>query len=82
MLLAAASIILSYQLVSRRGGLVASVVLELVLDFGAGAVAVVLAPYVGDWVYGVAGVIVAGSLPVLSLNVARVASREWGRHST
>jgi hypothetical protein len=59
---------------------VASVVVELVLDFGAGAAAVFLAPYVGRWVYAVAGVIVFGSLPVLSLNIARVARREWRRH--
>ena len=30
---------------------VASVVVELALDFGAGALAVILAPYLGDWVY-------------------------------
>jgi hypothetical protein len=59
---------------------VASVVVELALDFGAGAGAVVLAPHVGQWVYAAAGVIVIGSLPVLSLNVARVARREWRRH--
>jgi len=59
---------------------VASVVVELALDFGAGAVAVVLAPYVGRWVYAVAGVIVFGSLPVLGLNIARVGRREWRRH--
>jgi hypothetical protein len=52
------------------------------LDFGAGALAVVIAPYVGDWVYAVAGVIVVGSLPVLGLNIARVARREWKRHSS
>ena len=59
---------------------VASIVVELALDFGAGAAAVVLAPFVGNWVYAVAGVIVFGSLPVLSLNIARVARREWRRH--
>jgi hypothetical protein len=59
---------------------VASVVVELALDFGAGAAAVVLAPYVGRWVYAVAGVIVFGSLPVLGLNIARVARREWRLH--
>lgn len=58
---------------------VASIVLELALDFGAGAIAVVVAPYVGNWVYAVAGVIVVGSLPVLGLNIARVAHREWHR---
>jgi hypothetical protein len=58
----------------------ASVALELALDFGAGAMAVILAPYVGDWVYVAAGVIVIGSLPVLSLNIIRVARREWKRH--
>ena len=58
---------------------VASIVLELALDFGAGALAVVLAPSVGNWVYAVAGVIVVGSLPVLGLNIARVAHREWRR---
>ena len=59
---------------------VASVLLELALDFGAGAVAVVIAPYTGRWVYAAAGVIVIGSLPVLGLNIARVARREWRRH--
>ena len=59
---------------------VASIAVELALDFGAGAVAVILAPYVGEWVYVAAGVIVFGSLPVLGLNIARVARREWKRH--
>jgi len=59
---------------------VASVVVELALDFGAGALAVVLAPHVGNWVYAFAGVIVVGSLPVLGLNIASVARREWRRH--
>jgi hypothetical protein len=59
---------------------IASVVVELALDFGAGAAAVILAPYVGEWVYVAAGVIVLGSLPVLSLNIIRVARREWKRH--
>jgi len=59
---------------------VASVVVELALDFGAGALAVILAPYVGEWVYVAAGVVVVGSLPVLGLNIARVARREWKRH--
>ena len=59
---------------------VASVLVELALDFGAGAAAVVIAPYVGRWVYAVAGVVVVGSLPVLGLNIARVARREWRRH--
>jgi hypothetical protein len=58
----------------------ASIALELALDFGAGALAVVLAPYVGEWLYAAAGVVVIGSLPVLSLNIARVARREWKRH--
>ncbi|HKT44181.1 MAG TPA: hypothetical protein VJQ85_05225 [Gaiellaceae bacterium] len=58
----------------------ASVVVELALDFGAGALAVVLAPLVGQWVYAVAGVIVVGSLPVLGLNIVRVARREWRKH--
>jgi len=58
----------------------ASVVLELALDLGASAVAVALAPYVGNWIYVAAGVIVVGSMPVLSLNIARVARREWKRH--
>jgi hypothetical protein len=61
---------------------VASIAVELALDFGAGALAVVVAPHVGDWVYAVAGVIVVGSLPVLGLNIARVARREWKRHSS
>ncbi|MDP9231957.1 MAG: hypothetical protein M3O73_04220 [Actinomycetota bacterium] len=34
----------------------------------------------GEWVYVAAGVIVIGSLPVLGLNIARVARREWKRH--
>jgi hypothetical protein len=59
---------------------IASVAVELLLDFGAGALAVVLAPYLGSWVYVAAGVIVIGSLPVLGLNIARVARREWRRH--
>lgn len=59
---------------------VASIAVELALDFGAGAVAVIVAPLVGDWVYAVAGVIVIGSLPILGLNIARVARREWRRH--
>jgi hypothetical protein len=59
----------------------ASIAIELALDFGAGALAVVLAPHVGDWVYVAAGVIVIGSMPVLGLNVARVARREWKRHT-
>jgi hypothetical protein len=59
---------------------VASVAVELALDFGAGAVAVILAPYVGEWVYIAAAVIVIGSLPVLSLNIIRVARRQWKRH--
>jgi hypothetical protein len=58
----------------------ASIAIELALDFGAGALAVVLAPHVGDWLYAVAGVVVIGSLPILGLNVARVARREWKRH--
>lgn len=61
---------------------VASIAVELALDFGAGALAVVIAPHLGDWVYAVAGVIVVGSLPVLGLNIARVARREWKRHSS
>jgi hypothetical protein len=59
---------------------VASVVVELALDFGAGALAVILAPFLGEWVYVAAGVVVIGSLPILSLNIARVARREWKRH--
>jgi hypothetical protein len=58
----------------------ASIAVELALDFGAGAVAVVLAPYIGNWVYVAASAVVIGSLPVLGLNIARVARREWGRH--
>jgi hypothetical protein len=58
----------------------ASVAIELALDFGAGAVAVVLAPFVGEWILVAAGVIVIASLPVLGLNIARVARREWKRH--
>jgi hypothetical protein len=60
----------------------ASIAIELALDFGAGALAVILAPFLGEWVYVAAGVIVIGSLPVLSLNIARVARREWRRHHT
>jgi bifunctional N-acetylglucosamine-1-phosphate-uridyltransferase/glucosamine-1-phosphate-acetyltransferase GlmU-like protein len=59
---------------------VASVAVELGLDFGAGALAVMVAPYVGEWVYVAAGVVVIGSLPVLTLNIIRVARREWKRH--
>jgi hypothetical protein len=59
---------------------VASIAIELGLDFGAGALAVILAPYVGDWIYAVAAAIVVGSLPLLGLNIARVARREWNRH--
>ncbi len=59
---------------------VASVALELALDFGVGAAAVILAPRVGDWVYVAASVVVVGSLPVLGLNIGRVARREWRRH--
>ena len=59
---------------------VASIAVELALDLGAGALAVVLAPYVGTWVYAVVGVIVIGSLPVLGVNIACVARREWKRH--
>ena len=58
----------------------ASIVVELALDLGAGALAVILAPFLGNWVYVVASVIVVGSLPVLGLNIARVARREWKRH--
>jgi hypothetical protein len=58
----------------------ASIAVELALDFGAGALAVILAPHLGEWVYVAAGVIVIGSLPVLGLNIARVARREWKRH--
>lgn len=58
----------------------ASVAIELALDFGAGAFAVILAPHLGNWVYVVASVIIIGSLPVLGLNIARVARREWKRH--
>lgn len=63
----------------RRTGhvVLASIVVELALDFGAGALAVILAPFVGSWVYAVAGAIVLGSLPVLGLNIVRVARREW-----
>jgi hypothetical protein len=59
---------------------VASVALELALDFGAGAAAALAAPFVGMWVYAVAGAIVVGSLPLLALNIARVARREWRHH--
>lgn len=58
----------------------ASIAVELALDFGAGVVAVIAAPYVGTWIYVAASAIVIGSLPVLGLNVARVARREWRRH--
>jgi hypothetical protein len=58
---------------------VASIAVELALDFGAGALAVILAPFLGSWIYVAASVIVIGSLPVLGLNIARVARREWRR---
>ena len=45
----------------------ASIAVELALDFGAGALAVILEPFLGEWVYFAAGVIVIGSLPVLGL---------------
>jgi hypothetical protein len=61
---------------------VASVAVELALDFGAGALAVILAPHLGNWVYVAASLVVVGSLPVLGLNIARVARREWRRHQT
>ena len=57
-----------------------SIAIELALDFGAGALAVILALLVGDFVYAAAAVIVIGSLPVLGLNIVRVARREWKRH--
>ena len=60
----------------------ARIAVELALDFGAGALAIILAPYIGTWVYAVAGVVVIGSLPILGLNIARVARREWKRHHT
>jgi hypothetical protein len=59
----------------------ASAAVELALDLGAGALAAILAPFVGTWVYVAAGVIVIGSLPLLGLNIARVARREWRRHA-
>jgi hypothetical protein len=46
----------------------------------AGALAVIVAPYVGDWIYALAGTVVIGSLAPLSLNIACVARREWKRH--
>jgi hypothetical protein len=52
---------------------VASIAVELALDFGAGALAVILARFVGNWVYVAASLIIIGSLPVLGLNIARVA---------
>ena len=39
----------------------ASIAVELALDFGAGAAAVIVAPFIGTWVYAVAGV--AGFFP-------------------
>ena len=54
---------------------VASIAVELALDFGAGALAVILAPYLGEWVYVAAGVIVVKE--VLYRRVARV-GREVG----
>jgi hypothetical protein len=54
----------------------ASIAIELALDLGAGAAAVFLAPHLGEWVFVAAGVIVIGSLPVLGLNIARVARRK------
>ena len=61
---------------------VASIAVELALDFGAGALAIGVAPYLGNWVYAVASMVVIGSLPVLGLNIARVARREWRQHSS
>jgi hypothetical protein len=37
---------------------VASVAVELAHDFGAGAAAALVAPFVGKWVFAVAGVVV------------------------
>ena len=59
----------------------ASVAIELALDFGAVTGAVILADFVGEWIVALAGAIVIGSLPVLALNIARVARREWNRHA-
>ena len=69
----------TYTIRRTANVVLASIVVELALDFGAGALAVILAPFIGNWVYAVAGVIVVGSLPVLGLNIVRVARREWGR---
>jgi hypothetical protein len=57
----------------------ASIMLELALGLRRGRARSDPGPYVGEWVYAAAGVIVIGSLPVLSLNVARVARCEWRR---
>jgi hypothetical protein len=41
----------------------ASIAVELALDFGAGALAVVLAPSLGNWVYVAASVVVVAPYP-------------------
>lgn len=58
----------------------ASIIVELAVDAGAVAAAEVAAPFVGGWVLIVAAVIVAGTIPVLALNVGRVAVKEWRLH--
>jgi hypothetical protein len=59
----------------------ASIAIELALDLGTVALAAALAPYIGEWVLAAAGLVVIGSLPVLSLNIARVGRREWNQHA-
>ena len=49
---------------------VASVAVELALDFGAGALAIILAPRVGDWVYVAASVVVVGSRAMVTVWVS------------
>ena len=44
----------------------ASIAVELALDFGAGALAVILAPILGEWVYVAAGVTKLSAGAVLS----------------
>lgn len=55
--------------------LAASVILELLVDAGAVALAEILAPTLGDWVFAAAAVIVVGTAPVLVLNLARIIRR-------
>jgi hypothetical protein len=66
-----------HPLLRRRvlHALAASVLVELLVDVGAVALAEILAPTVGEWVFAAAAVIVIGTAPVLVLNLARIIRR-------